>query len=256
MTGPLAGVSVVVTRPRSQAGTLTAALEAAGAGVVALPVIETEDPEDGGAALDRALAALAGYAWIVFTSANGVHRTLGRLRDVRALGTVRLAAVGAATAGALAGYRLVADLVPARADAAGLADAFPNAMEPGQRVLFPAAAGAGPTLADGVAARGWTVDQVVAYRTVPAPAPHPAALPALEAADVVVFASPSAVGAYLAMRVDGRPLPVPPVVACIGPVTAGAARAAGLAVEAEAGTPTPAALVEALGRRFAPPGAP
>lgn len=253
---PLEGRSVVVTRARHQAGGLAAALEAAGAHVMALPVIDIADPEDGAAALDRAIGALPGYAWVVFTSANAVHRTMERVPDSRALGPVRLAAVGKATAGALADYHLVPDLVPDRTDAAGLAAAFPLAAVSGARVLFPAAAGARPTLAEGVRSKGWIVDQVEAYRTVPVPPPSPAALPALAAADAVTFASPSAVDAYLAMRVDGRPIPLPPVVACFGPVTASAARAAGLAVTVEAATPGPDALVqslvEALGRRPSP----
>lgn len=253
---PLAGVSVVVTRPRHQAGDLAAALDAAGARVVALPVVEIAEPEDGGAALDRALGALRGYEWVVFTSANAVQRTLDRLRDAGTLGAVDVAAVGKATAAALAAYHVMADLVPERPDAVGLAAAFPCATGPGQRVLFPAAAGARPALAAGVRAKGWVVDEVVAYRTVPAPAPPPAALALLEAAEVVTFASPSAVDAYLGMRVEGRPLPVPSVVACIGPVTAAAARAAGLTVGVEAESPSAGALVDALVRRLAPPGAP
>ncbi len=256
MSGPLAGISVVVTRPRHQAGALASALGAAGAHVVLLPVTEIAEPEDAGAALDRALADLPGYAWVVFTSANAAHRTMARLRDARALGPVGVAAVGRATAEALAEHGIVAALVPERADAAGLAEAFPLAVEPGARVLFPAAAGAGPALVRGVAAKGWAVDRVEAYRTVPAPPPPPGMVAQLEAADAVIFASPSAVDAYRAARVAGRPLPVPPTVACIGPATVAAARAAGLTVGAEAASPSPGALVDALVRRLASPGAP
>lgn len=253
---PLAGRSVVVTRPRHQAGELVAALEAAGAEVVSLPVIDIAEPHDGGAALERALAGVAGYDWVVFTSANAVHRTLARLRDVRGLGTARVAAVGRTTAAALAGYGVRADLVPSRSDAAGLTEAFPNAVVSGARVLFPAAAGARPVLAEGVAAKGWCVDTVEAYRTVAADPPAPAVLGALGAADAVTFASPSSVDAYLAMRVGDRPLPVPPAVACIGPVTAAAARAAGLSVDVAAASPSPSSLVEALARWFGRTAAP
>jgi len=64
---------------------------------------------------------------------------------------------------------------------------------------------------------------------------------------VVLFASPSAVSAYLAATDDaGRPLPVPPSVVCIGPTTAAAARRAGLVVAVEAAAPSPEGIVAAL----------
>jgi uroporphyrinogen-III synthase len=91
------------------------------------------------------------------------------------------------------------------------------------------------------------VDEVVAYRTVPAPPPPDRVLMVLERAWAVTFASPSAVDAYLRLRTcGGLRLPVPPVVACIGPTTAAAARAAGLAVAVEAPVPSADALVGAL----------
>jgi uroporphyrinogen III methyltransferase / synthase len=108
---PLAGTTVVVTRAREQAGTLAGAFDAAGARVVEVPVVEIADPEDGGVALRGAAAGVAGYDWVAFTSANSVHRFVPLLRDGRSLGSASLAAVGGATAGALAGYHVVADLV-------------------------------------------------------------------------------------------------------------------------------------------------
>jgi uroporphyrinogen III methyltransferase/synthase len=87
----------------------------------------------------------------------------------------------------------------------------------------------------------------VAYRTVEASPPPDAVLGALRVADAVTFASPSAVRAYLGLTTKGgSPLPVPPVVACIGPVTATAARDAGLEVAVEPAVPSAAALVDAL----------
>ncbi|MGO9456145.1 MAG: uroporphyrinogen-III C-methyltransferase, partial [Acidimicrobiales bacterium] len=174
---PLAGTTVVVTRARGQAAPLTDALQAAGARVVEVPVVEIADPDDGGAALRRAAQAVASYDWVAFTSANAVHRFVPLLRDSRGFGPARLAAVGDATAEALAAYNLVADLVPERTDGAAGAEALAagfDAAPAGGRVLFPRAQGARRALPDGLAARGWAVDEVVAYRSVPAP-PPPAA---------------------------------------------------------------------------------
>lgn len=247
---PLGGTTVVVTRARGQAGPLAAALTAAGARVVEVPVVELVDPADGGAALRRAAARAERYRWVAFTSANAVHRFVPLLRDSRGFGSAQLAAVGGATAAALADYHLVADLVPEDTDggpgAAGLAASFPDA-PPRGRVLFPRAENARRALPEGLRARGWAVDEVDAYRTVPAAPPPAVVADQLASATVVTFTSPSTVEGYLTLAdAAGRPLPVPPVVACIGPTTAEAARRAGLDVEVESPSPSAEALVAAV----------
>lgn len=266
---PLDGHSVVVTRPSTSSDELAAVLTGAGARVLVVPAIEVREPEDDGAALREAVERLDRYRWVVFTSANAVHRLVPLARDGRAFAGVGLAAVGDATAGALASYHLVADLVPARAHADALVEAFPLASESADeglpaerpratstrepRVLFPCAAEARQTLPEGLRSKGWHVDEVVAYRTVPAEPPPAAMLGPLADAAAIVFSSPSAVHAYLGMRMgDGGPaLPVPPVVVCGGPTTAAAARAAGLTVGAESRSPSAdgilRSLVDALG---------
>ena len=247
---PLAGVTVVVTRPRHQAGSLADALSAAGARVLLVPATEIEGPSDGGKALAHAAAAAAGYDWVAFTSANAVERFVPLMRDGRDLAGVRLAVVGQGTQDALTRHRLVADLSPglsAGPGAAGLVSCFPDPPPGGGTVLWPCAEGAGDALAAGLTARGWRVDQVAAYRTVAAAPPPVAVADALAGAQAVVFAAPSAVRAYVAMSgPDGEPVPVPPVVVCIGPTTASTARDLGLVVAAEPPTPSPDALLESL----------
>ena len=252
--GPLASRTVVVTRPVDQAGPVRNALEGAGARVLLVPTTVIVGPSDGGERLRRAAERLGEYDWIVFTSANAVDRLLEEVVDVRTLGRVRLAAVGRATAKALARHRLRADRVPGEESARGLVEELPGpAIGDGSTggiggaVLYPRAAGARPTLAEGLRAKGWEVDEVEAYRTVPADPPDPGVTERLASADAVVFAAPSAIDAYLSMRDrGGRPLAVPPLVACIGSVTSEAARGRGLAVGAVATRPSPDALVDAL----------
>jgi uroporphyrinogen III methyltransferase/synthase len=135
---PLFGKRVLVTRPRHQAGDMVEQLEALGAKTSVLPVVEIEEPKDW-SPVDRALAELSGYQWLVFTSANGVHSFLRRLRhtgrDLRALGGVRLAVIGPATANALRSYLLEPDLIPAEYNSEGLAAALREHVG-GQRVLL------------------------------------------------------------------------------------------------------------------------
>lgn len=245
-SGPLTGRTVVVTRAPAQAGALTEALRQSGAAVLEVPVIDIVDVPEEGVALANAARSAGQYRWLVFTSANAVERFVPLVRDLRELAGCRIAAVGRATAAALEAERLVPDLVPERSSAEGLVEAMPQAEGKG-RVLFVKAADAGAALATGLVAKGWTVDEVIAYRTVTAPPPHAEVVTGLADADVVTFASPSAVRAYLQLRDStGQALPVPPVVACIGPTTATAARAAGLAVAVEPSGAGVDALVDSI----------
>jgi uroporphyrinogen-III synthase len=194
--------------------------------------------------LRAAADALATYDWVVFTSANAVDRFVPLLRDARAFGAARVAAIGPGTADRLGAANVAADLVPERFVAEGLLDAFPAG--PG-RVLLPRAAVARDVLPDGLRDRGWDVDVVEAYRTERV-APTAAALEAAGRADAITFTSSSTVTNFLAVAGADA---VPPVVACIGHVTADTARAAGLQVTVEADVHTLEGLVEALLRWFA-----
>lgn len=231
----LFGRRVVVTRARAQASNLVEKLRALGAETIELPTIEIADPSDGGTAL-RA-AAPAAYDWVVFTSVNAVERTFAGLRDARAFGAAQVAAVGPGTAGALAARGVVADLVPASAVAEALVEAFPAGAG---RVLLPQAAAARPVLAEGLRAKGWAVDVVEAYRTVPAQ-PTDEALAAAAKADAIAFTSSSTVTSWLALGAT-----LPPVVACIGPVTAATAAEHGVPVTVVATEHTVEGLVDAL----------
>ncbi|SRR5579875_571225 len=252
--GPLSGWTVVVTRAPHQAGSLSAALKEAGATVVELPVIDIAPPDDGGVALADAASRAREYDWLAFTSTNAVRAFMGVLTDVRLLAGVKLAAVGAATEAELASRGLRADLVAGRgrvgdSTAAGLAEAFPAAPV-GGRVLFPRSSLAREDLSVALRAKGWVVDEVEAYRTVDAAPPAGPVLDVVLRADAVTFTSPSTVQAFVRMTQGCTPL-VRPMVVCIGPVTARAARQAGLEVDVESSDPSAAAMVRGLIERRA-----
>ena len=236
---PLFGRRIVVTRARTQASGLAAALADLGADVVEVPTIDVADPSDDGAALRKAAAEVDAYDWVVFTSTNAVARFFTEVRDARAFGQAKVAVVGAATGDALLARNVVADLVPERFVAESLVEAFPAG--PG-RVLLPQAAGARAVLADGLRAKGWEVDVVEAYRTVPG-RPADAALRAAATADAITFTSSSTVTGYLDLAGSDQ---VPPVVASIGPITSRTAREHGIDVTVEADPSTVEGLVEAL----------
>ena len=242
---PLFGRTVVVTRSRAQASSFAEVLTKLGASVLEAPTIEVVEPSDGGAALRSAVADIAAYEWVVFTSPNGVWRTFSLIPDARALAGVKVAAVGSATADALAGERVVADLVPTRFLGEGLAEEFPppsGGTGRSGRVLLARAELGRQELPDALREMGWEVDDVIAYRTAPVPVSEEMA-ELIAGADAVTFTSSSTVQNLIdAVGVDR----VPAVVASIGPLTSGTARRLGLEVSVEADPHTTEALAEAV----------
>ncbi|HKH89071.1 MAG TPA: uroporphyrinogen-III synthase, partial [Acidimicrobiales bacterium] len=181
------------------------------------------------------------------TSTNAVGRLMAEVRDARSFGSAKVAAIGDGTARALAEQGVIADLVPGRFVAEALAEAFPEPSaraSPGQkeRVLLPRAAVARDVLPEALAAKGFGVDVVEAYRTV-RPAVTPAMLESVGSADAVMFSSSSTVTGWIELLGIER---LPPVVACIGPITAATARDAGIDVTVEASEHSITGLVQAL----------
>lgn len=242
-TRPLFGRTIVITRAREQASALRARLEGLGANVVELPSIALEP-------IDVPLPDLAGFAWLVLTSANGVDALFDRGLapaglDARALGGMRVAAIGPGTEAALAGRGIRADLVPERFVAESLLDAFPEPARVGERVLLARAEQARDVLPDGLASRGYEVDVLPVYRTVRAtPAPDELARVRRGSVDAVTFTSSSTVTGFCDLV---GPLPDPqPVVVSIGPVTSATATERGIRVDAQADPHSIDGLVDAL----------
>ncbi|MDQ1382531.1 MAG: uroporphyrinogen methyltransferase / synthase [Actinomycetota bacterium] len=242
---PLFGRTVVVTRAREQASELTTRLEGLGATVLELPAIRIVP-------LTFAWPDLTRFAWVVFTSANGVDAFFDRGLapaglDARALAPVRLAVIGPGTGAALARRGLRADLVPERFVAESLLDAFP---EGSGRVLLARAEVARDVLPDGLARKGYDVEVLPVYGTEPAPA-RADDLAGIRAGsvDAITFTSSSTVDNFCDAL--GGPIPGPqPTVVSIGPITSETARARGLRVDVEADPHTIDGLVEALVRQL------
>jgi uroporphyrinogen III methyltransferase/synthase len=258
---PLLGWRVAVTRTRQQASELSVALGNAGAAAIEVATIAVVGPADGGAALRAAANRLGSYSWVVFTSTNAVARLFAELRDARAFAGAKVAAIGEATAGALAEKGIVADLVPGQFVSEALAEAFPAPLtdssggETGierERVLLPQAAGARDVLVKVLREKGFETDVVEAYRTV-RPELAPELLETVRETDAVTFTSSSTVTGWVELLGLST---VPPIVACIGPITARTARAAGITVTLEAEEHSIAGLVASLSAYAARAGRP
>ena len=234
--GPLAGISIAVTRARAQASSLAARLRALGAAVIEAPTIAVVATSD-------ELPPLRGYDLVCLTSANGAELLFERLaargEDARALAGAVVAAIGPGTARALRGHGVIADIVPQRFVAEGLIEALAGVEF--SRVLIARAAQARDVLPDALRERGASVDVVSLYETVVEPL-DPAVLPAVAEADYLTFTSSSTVRYFLA---SARPGPRTRIVS-IGPVTTETLREHGLHVDVEARRHDIDGLVEAI----------
>ena len=249
---PLFGKTVLVTRPKHQAEELARRLENLGAIPIVLPAVEIREPADW-LPVDRALENLHDYDWLVFTSTNGVQAFIERLRrighDLRALGGIRLAAIGPGTANALRGYHLEPDLIPPEYRSEDLAAALKGHVR-GQRVLL-ARADRGREILREELAEVAKVDQIAVYSQVDAIEPNSEALACLGRGEInYVTVTSSNIARALARALDlkcrdainsGRVKLV-----SISPVTSAVLRELGLPVAAEATTFTAEGVIEAL----------
>lgn len=246
---PLFGTCVLVTRPRQQATDLRTPLAELGADVLLQPAIEIRPPADW-KPLDDALARLADFEWIVFSSSNGVQSFLGRLcnsGDLRQLGSAKLAAIGPGTADELARWRLRADLVPDEYRAERLVEALAalGPSDSGGRCLLIRASRGREVLAEGLTAAGFAVEQVVAYESADVATPDADVLEGLEAGEIDwITVTSSAIARSLA-ALFGPSLSNARLVS-ISPVTSATLRELGYEPAAEATEYTMAGVVDAL----------
>ena len=245
VSGPLSGRRILLTRAK-QEDAIARALQAAGVHVDAL-ALTVSTPLDS-AQLDAARTRLAdgGYAWVVFSSWRAARAVADTLPRARSRGT-RIAAVGEATARWISDHAGVSADMTGAGSAAALLACFPAPSADARSILIPRSAAAPDTLPDGLRALGWSVEAVDAYTTTPADAAD------IDADIAGNFRAGRYDGAVLTASSQARALPpllgMPPPstrVVTIGAPTAATARRQGIAVAAQASSPTPDAIVRAL----------
>lgn len=252
---PLLGRNIVVTRAREQASGLIASLADLGASVLECPAI-TIAPLPDYSGCDSAIANLANYGWLIFTSVNGVKYFWQRLRkggkDSRSLGQCRVAAIGPATAEALSKVGIQADLEPdsyvAEALAAELIRREGGKLK-GMRILLPRALKARSVLPDELARAGAIVDVLPVYQAMPAKGAIAEVRELLDQGklDCVAFASSSTVENFLDLM-PAQALADHPetTLAAIGPITAATLEKHGLQAQIQPEKFTIPALVDAI----------
>ncbi|HUJ11977.1 MAG TPA: uroporphyrinogen-III C-methyltransferase [Verrucomicrobiae bacterium] len=251
---PLFGKRIVVTRSREQASELVRQLTDLGADVLEVPTIRIKPPQKI-APLREAIDGIGEYDWLVFTSPNGVdaffREFFAKHKDLREIGPMRIAAIGAVTTQKLADLHLEVDLQPDQFTTEALLAEFKKSVScENLKFLLPRADLADERLARGLEALGAIVDDLDAYQTVPETEDrngHRARL-LEEGADLITFTSSSTVTNFCELVDVGalrKQFPQMKFVS-IGPQTSQAAREKGLEIAAEATEHTIAGLVETI----------
>ena len=238
---PLLGRSIIVTRARAQASDLVERLTLLGAECIEFPTIAIESPQDQ-RPLDEAIDRIKSYNWIIFTSVNGVSHFFDRLfakgKDLRALGHLRTAAIGPATADLMKSYGLISDIVPESYRAESVVEAFKQEDVKGQKILLPRAEQARPILPTELNRMGAQVDEVTAYYTRAVDENADELIQKLDAGsvDIVTFTSSSTVTNFKALLPPDRFLELMKdvTVASIGPITTETAEKLGFTVHTTA----------------------
>ncbi len=251
---PLTGRRIALTRPAASSADWRTRLEALGAEAVALPLIQVSKDVNL-ETLAEVLTELGSYEWLIFTSANGVRYFFEEFirvhEDIRALGLVRIAVVGEATAHAVRELRLRVDLQPKKASAEELARTLieREAMD-SAKVLVVTGNRNREELVDKLHEARTIVDRLVVYKTeeTDLTADPVAADFRAKGADAILFASPSAAQSFfdqagsLKLAAKARR----PLAGSIGPTTTTTMKQLGLPVDFEAADPSLESLVAAL----------
>jgi uroporphyrinogen-III synthase len=252
-THPLTGTRILVGRARHQAGSLSTSLRGLGASVIEIPFIEIRRPRSF-QPLDHALKNLAGYDWLILTSANGVEAMWQRIRKLRLtrrhLKHLQIAAIGPATKKALLEHGLKVKMVPEEYVAESVVEGLRETIK-GKRVLVVRAKVARDVIPGELRAAGAHVEVVEAYETV-VPKKSRARLRALMKTEsrrphVVTFTSSSTARNFAALlgRTAARSMKGVQF-ASIGPVTSATLRELGMPVAIEASEYTMGGLIRAI----------
>lgn len=248
----------MITRAAAQSRELARELSARGAIPVVFPLLSFAEPDDF-APLDRAIAGIEQFDWLIVTSAQAVRAVTERagvlqLPLVPSDGRLRVACVGPVTAEAARKAGLPVEHVALTHNGVALAHELGSRLH-GARVLVPRSDRANPDLPRALARLGAEVSEVIAYRTLRPAETDREGLEKIVGgqADAILFFSPSAVQHFAELMGDSQLCQMhgPLAVTAVGPVTAKALRRAGVPCTVVAEDTTTVSVVEALERHFA-----
>ena len=255
-TLPLFGKTFVITRAEAQAESFINMLEERGAEAFLYASIKTVPPDDWGP-MDKSLEKLSDYNGLIFTSVNGVHYFLQRLKeknkDIRDLKGVRVYAIGPKTKEAIYDLNISVDTVPENYVAESLIECIGKDNIDGKSFLLPRATVARDILPNTLREMGASIDVVSVYQTIAPKQSDSSFLRRLDegSIDVITFTSSSTVINFLD-RLDKKyhEKLYGITIACIGPITQKTAEERGLKVSIVPDQYTLDGLISAIDNHF------
>ncbi len=247
---PLFGKTVVVTRPRHQAGALAELLESQGARVVEIPTVEIH-PVKNLKKADESIRQISKYNWLVFTSENGVEYFMKRLKqigfDARKLNKIKIAVVGPGTEKKINSYSLKADFVPEVFSTEDLfRDLKRKKMVRGNHFLLVRTTIANDELKKSIQKEGGFATELSIYETRKPKLDRRKVKSAVEKVDYVTFTSASTANNFFSLFSRAELKNIRSKFISIGPVTSQAIRSFKVPVYKQANPYTIPGLVDAI----------
>jgi uroporphyrinogen-III synthase len=230
---------ILVTASESVGRGQMRALQAAGFGVVHVPMIETESVVSL-EVLQEVASGLKDGDWLVFSSSAAVRYFLERLSRVMLPEHLRVAVVGEHTAQSVRAFGVTVEFVPTPASADGFVAQFGpcQSRKNPARFVLPVAMEGRRAIAKALRSQGHEVLPV--YRTKAADGEAAEVALSIEY-EAVVFSSPSGVKSFQSIRGG-----LPPVCVAIGSTTHAALKDAGAPSIWLAEDPSPESIVSLL----------
>lgn len=242
--GPLSGRKILVTATEIIARPLAEYIRRLGGEPVVMSLIGVKGQEMSSI---KAVLTSPGKRWLVFTSRNGVRFFFEQMKkeriDIRILGICRIAVMGAGTRRELENWGCYADLLPEHSCSESLAKALCENVQYDEEICLFRAEEASDVLTKRLREKQYRVVDIPTYRTEIMWKKRELLREMLEDVDAVTFCSASAVSAFVQMT-EGHDLVAKTI--CIGPVTAQAAKKAGLHIDKVAEQYDLEGLTEAL----------
>ncbi|MFC7393733.1 uroporphyrinogen-III synthase [Scopulibacillus cellulosilyticus] len=251
MKKPLEGKRILITRAKEQAASMVQAIEENGGVPVVIPVLSFEPAPLSAFEQQKLIDTFKKCEWLIFTSVNSIKYFFHFADDAKDfLENVKIAVVGKKTREVLKDYGFSPDLIPETYTAEALArDLIKHENQP-QSVLIPSGQLAKPYLREKLSEAGFDVKSFVVYHTVKNQASSPALIKMMihKQLDVITFTSPSSIDFFIELLgcSNWQSLVNNKVVACIGQVTAQAARAKGIKVQVTPDHFTAKSLVDTI----------
>ncbi len=253
--GKLKGKRIVLTKSLRERDDIRELLLKEGAKVLEIPLIEVswEVDED---KRKEVLDGIARYAWIAFTSVNGVKyffkTFFNSFSDIRSLGPARIACVGNQTAQEVDEYHLEIDIVPEVSTGVGLAEALIETESlPSDYVLWVCGDKPNKEAVDLLEGKGEAIlDVFKVYKSEMRDLSNDAVVADFcdNGADAIFFASPSAAESFVKQAGSlqlAKGAQAPKTVS-IGPVTSEGMKAKGIPLNKECKSPNPNDVVDAF----------